>query len=605
MVMATSTYLTNFPVVLKEFHPEKNTGITSSQVTVGSRTKIWWRCQLGHEWQATPNARLGRRDKGVIQGCPYCSGRLASPENNLLVCYPEIAAELDEQKTGKRAEEITPYSDKDAWWICSEGHSYSSRVANRTKLGTGCKYCGSAKGGPRAVSDQYNLAIDHPDIASKWHPTKNGDLKPTEVSSGSKQVVWWSCESGCEWDAQINGRTDGKGCPYCSGNKVGFGNDLKTISPDVASEWDYEKNHPKRPEHFVNGSNKRAWWVCSKGHGWDAVIGSRTGNGRGCPLCTNQSSRAEIRLLTELQTLFGGVQSRLKIQGKEADLFIGEMNLVLEYDGAHWHRDKEQKDNEKSEFFEALGMSVVRVREKPLPLITKSCVSVEDNIFEDKSEVNKVVRHLISEKFNSISSEKMSLLQKYMMQNNFENEAGYNKYLSYFPSPFPEHSLDERFPEVAEEWHPTKNAPLTPRHFTAKTDSVVWWLCKHGHEWEAPIANRTPSGTRKGSRCPYCSGRLPTESTSLQSTHPDIADEWHPVLNGDVMPSDVKAGSKIERWWLCPVGHTYKNTPNQRKHNKKRSNGRGDGCPVCAGRKLKYDVPRFDNDIVMNKNFSK
>ena len=95
--MATSTYLTNFPVVLKEFHPEKNTGITSSKVTVGSRTKIWWRCKLGHEWQATPNARLGRRDKGVIQGCPYCSGRLASPENNLLVCYPEIAAELDEQ----------------------------------------------------------------------------------------------------------------------------------------------------------------------------------------------------------------------------------------------------------------------------------------------------------------------------------------------------------------------------------------------------------------------------------------------------------------------------------------------------------------------------
>ena len=349
--------LIEIPEVAREFHPSKNEPLKVEDVTVGSRREIWWICPVGHEYPATPNSRLGRRKEGKIQGCPYCSGRIASPENNLFVCFPDLAKELDEKKSGLKAIDITPSSGQDVWWMCPEGHSYQSRVANRTKLGTGCKYCGTENNSPRAVSREYNLAVNHPDIATEWHSTKNGDLTPDSVTSGSKKVVWWSCKKGCEWQAQINSRTSGRGCPYCSGNKVGFGNDLKSLFPEIASEWDYEKNQPKRPEEFTQGSTKKAWWKCSKGHSWDAIIHSRTGNGRGCPQCTNQSSRAEIRLLTEFRYLFPSSQSRIKFEGREADIFLEELNLVIEYDGAHWHKGKESKDKEKSEFFELLGFS--------------------------------------------------------------------------------------------------------------------------------------------------------------------------------------------------------------------------------------------------------
>ena len=30
-----------------------------------------------------------------------------------------------------------------------------------------------------------------PDLAKQWHPTKNGDLKPMDVTYGSKKKVWW------------------------------------------------------------------------------------------------------------------------------------------------------------------------------------------------------------------------------------------------------------------------------------------------------------------------------------------------------------------------------------------------------------------------------
>ena len=67
----------------------------------------------------------------------------------------------------------------------------------------------------------------------------------------------------------------------------------------------------------------------------------------------------------------------------------------------------------------------------------------------------------------------------------------------------PETSLAARFPEVSEEWHPTKNRLLTPSEVAPMSSRRVWWLCRrnHTHEWQAAISNRT----RGKSGCPQCS----------------------------------------------------------------------------------------------------
>ena len=36
-----------------------------------------------------------------------------------------------------------------------------------------------------------DLATKRPDLATEWHPTKNGDLKPTDVAAGSEKKAWW------------------------------------------------------------------------------------------------------------------------------------------------------------------------------------------------------------------------------------------------------------------------------------------------------------------------------------------------------------------------------------------------------------------------------
>ena len=77
-------------------------------------------------------------------------------------------------------------------------------------------------------------------------------------------------------------------CPYCSNQKIlpGF-NDLKTTYPDIAQEWDETKNTIE-PSSIGAGSGKKAWWMCSKGHEWEAVIATRTKKKVGCPYCSGR-----------------------------------------------------------------------------------------------------------------------------------------------------------------------------------------------------------------------------------------------------------------------------------------------------------------------------
>ena len=61
-------------------------------------------------------------------------------------------------------------------------------------------------------------------------------------------------------------------------------------------------------------------------------------------------------------------------------------------------------------------------------------------------------------------------------------------------------SLAEEFPEIAKEWHPTKNGTLTPNMFLPRSDIKVYWLCSTcGHEYQSSIGHRT-----YGTGCPKC-----------------------------------------------------------------------------------------------------
>ena len=69
---------------------------------------------------------------------------------------------------------------------------------------------------PRPPLEQ-SVAYLHPNLAKEWHPTKNGMLKPTGVTPGIGEKVWWKCLKNPEheWESTVGNRARGSGCPDC------------------------------------------------------------------------------------------------------------------------------------------------------------------------------------------------------------------------------------------------------------------------------------------------------------------------------------------------------------------------------------------------------
>ncbi len=134
----------------------------------------------------------------------------------------------------------------------------------------------------------------------EWHPTKNGKLTPDSVSSHSNKKVWWICSRcGNEYQATLNNRSNGSSCKVCKykeqsqllkSARVKKGvNDLKTLRPKIAKEWDQELNGTKKPDMYTIHSAERIWWKCKTCKAvWKTAIYNRT-NGHGCPKCAGRN----------------------------------------------------------------------------------------------------------------------------------------------------------------------------------------------------------------------------------------------------------------------------------------------------------------------------
>ena len=180
--------------------------------------------------------------------------------------------------------QVTVGSHRVVWWRCPKGHNYQTSVKLRVR-GSGCPYCA----GRAVLPEENSLAAIAPELLSEWDVEKNAPLTPEQVLAGTHRKIWWRCKKGHSWQAaavsRIRNRTE---CPVCAGKKVISGeNDLATVFPQLAAQWDAAKNGTLTPEAVTSGSNRRVWWRCEKGHSYPAVIAHRVRSGSDCPYCSN------------------------------------------------------------------------------------------------------------------------------------------------------------------------------------------------------------------------------------------------------------------------------------------------------------------------------
>ena len=209
---------------------------------------------------------------------------------NLKKINPKLAKQWHPTKNGNLTpKDFTPCSDRKVWWICEKNHEWFAKISNRAH-GTGCPFCAG-----QSICRDNCLQTKNPKLSKEWHPTKNNNLTPKDVTLNNNEKVWWQCQKGHEWQAVIQSRSRGAGCPYCAGLYASKEKNLQVINPKLAKEWHPVKNGKLTPKDVLPYSKQTVWWKCKKGHEWQAPVMYRTKH-RGCPSCSGRKVTKEYNL---------------------------------------------------------------------------------------------------------------------------------------------------------------------------------------------------------------------------------------------------------------------------------------------------------------------
>ncbi len=594
------------PKLALEWHPTKNGELTPGDVKAFSAIKVWWLYpyddpttgkHFDFEWQASVVSRM------KAPGCPFISGqRVWEGFNDFASQYPVIAKEWHPTKNEAQPSQYTVGSSKKVWWLypyddpTTGKHfdfEWQATIISRVQ-GNGCPFLSKHK---QKVWMGFNdLATTNPELAKQWHPTKNGNIKASDYTSGSEKKVWWlypyddpvtGKHFDFEWQASIKDRArHGYGCPFLSVTSpkvwVGF-NDLATTNVELASEWHPTKNGTITPKDVTAGSQKYAWWRCHKGHEWRAVINSRN-RGRRCPVCSEEISTSfpEQTLFYYIQKIFPSAKNRFMDFGFELDVYIPDCRIGIEYDGQQYHKNVE-RDIKKDRQAEAESIKLIRIREPKCPVLSSSSFVVQRINLTDKG-----LEQSVSDTISIISR----IIGK-QLKININIRRDYIEILNLTERLESENSLAALYPDLANEWHPTKNGKVSPQNTLPGSVRLIWWRCEQcGYEWQATPNSRTNvrgnTNGQRGTGCPVCGKRKQWDSFnrtllgnrgSLLDENPVLAKEWDYEKNGELKPSQVTPNSKRMVWWKCDNGHSWKAQIQSR-------NGNNNGCPYCSNKKV-------------------
>jgi very-short-patch-repair endonuclease len=433
---------------------------------------------------------------------------------------------------------------------------------------------------PRSITKQLFDAC--PEAREYWDAERNTSTDPSTLGPNSEPLVWWKCKEGHRFKIkpkEFTNRSTGK-CLECK--SIGF------LFPELCKELHADKNsHIEDPLLVFSGSSQKLWWVCPRGHEYEAKVYSRANNGTGCDICSkNKTSKQEIRLLCELRTIFEKVDYRTKHFKQEVDIYLPQYKVGIEFDGAYWHKGKESKDKKKNEALMKDGIKLIRIREAPLEKICEHDILTSGKRKTiSKEDLNELLEFIMPDT-NGTTSKRISV---YISNKDFQAEDDYTRILAEMPVPY-ETSISKLFPALIKEWHPTKNHPLTPSMLTPSSITQVWWQCKNGHTWKKSPDQRTQGGKLIGN-CREC--------ISIRFLRPDLVER----ISGRNKQTDI-ASKSIECpdliTWECENEHVFEKTIRDAAGYRQKKKEKKLYCETCQSLGFRY--PELLKEFNLEKN---
>ena len=462
-----------------------------------------------------------------------------------------LLEQWDDEKNNKKPCEVGFSECKDYWWKCKNGHEWQSKTNKRTKKGadTRCPYCTHKR-----PSKEYNFKVLYPELSKQWHI--DNKISPDNVLPGSHEKVKWKCENNHEWEAVIRERVKHPQCKYCKREN----NNIETMYPKIAKEWHPYLNYPKKPEDYLSSSPEYVWWRCEKNfhHNWNAKISNRTINQRGCPYCKDErkTSFEEQAIYFYLKKLFPDTKNRYvdEKENIEIDIFIPSKKIAIEYNSTYYHKTiRDNSDRDKNKI------------QKLLKYYKVICVQeYEEKVIGVKYIYNKA-RDIKSLEDSIINLIKI-ITDNYMI--NIDIKRDKIEILNQFIKNTREDNFTIKHPNIAKQWHRTKNLDLLPEMFTENCNDNFWWQCSKNseHEWCTSIYNRI----KLKSGCPCCSKKQASKEYNLVTEYPEVLNIWHPFLN-DISPYQYLPHSEKRVYWLINEKITFEKICNVTKRLKKRT----------------------------------
>ena len=504
-----------FPDVAKRWHPTANAPLMPSDVPAHSNKKYYWVCDKGHTYDAVVH------DQVAGQGCPYCANRrLLVGFNDLKTRCPDAAEDWDYELNKDNPEDHKYCSQDLAYWKCKEcGYRWERPIKDRAKAKYGCPICTKKK---RGAAKSKTIAkrtggIQDPQLLKEWDYERN-EKAPSEYPPQSSAKVWWVCpKCGHHYLSKINNRYHGRGCPCCRGLVVVPGiNDLATTHPDIAKEWHPTKNLPLTPEQVSYGQAKKVWWVCPEGHEYQATLLHRASGGTNCPICNSgrQTSFAEQAVYFYVKKVFPDAINRY------TEIFEKGMELDIYIPS------------------QKLG------------------IEYDGEAWHGDDKIAREIK-----KCEICHKHGIKLIR---LKENIVNQPNSQKYW---------HTADRLLGIDGNMYEPAQLSKVI-RMLLDDIDPVSNpWFRKNPLQIHSPVDINIARDAAE-----IRSYMTKMKKGSFAELYPDLAREWHPVLNGSLTPDKVKPHSDIKVWWICPdCGKEYPATVGHRVS--------GTGCRDCGFKK--------------------
>ena len=237
------------------------------------------------------------------------------------------------------------------------------------------------------------------------------------------------------------------GCPSCSGRQVCKCSSLAALRPDLMAQWDFLGNAHLDAEQISPGSHKKVSWLCAQHGAWLAMVQHRS-NGGGCPQCAVARSKKK--------------RTRRGLLRDEHPELVAQLHPT---ENDHVNLEKLTSGSEVK------------------------AVWVCNN--RQNTPYGCTHPHIWTAAVKVRSGSK--------------NRRGHGCPFCAGRVVCPCNSLAVKAPEVAAQWHPSRNGNKQPDQVGVSSSLRVWWqhvneVTGEVHEWIAQVKNRV--GMSSG--CPLC-----------------------------------------------------------------------------------------------------